>query len=844
MLIKSTRPAARFGRFTIARSALGPCLLAASLAGALSVSSVHAQSMSSQQMSYDIAAGTLDQVLNQFAARGGFLLAIDASLTAGKTSSGLKGAYTPEQGLRQILQGSGLDAVADGRGYRLRAVPGLNTRSHEELEAVRVQAQRESATGPANGLLATRSATATKSDVAIMDTPASVAVVTQQQIESLATRTVGEALRYVPGVAVEFDGVDSRFDTMSLRGFNADSVAWLDGVKLAGGSGAGNNWTLPQIDPFMLERIEVLKGPASVVYGQVVPGGMVNMVSKRPTQTDQRNIELTLGAPRQLRGSVDLGGALGQDGVSAWRLLALNSDTESRTDHVKRKRQLLAPSVTLPLGENGEIVLMGSVQRDRGGSDYMWLPAYGTLFDNPNGKIPLSRFVGEPHFDRYDRDQDMAGWAAVYDINDNWTLRQNLRVQRIKSVMESVTSDMYSFDDPSEGGWDWRTLERYANRGTGTSRSLGVDTQSEWRWNLGEAEHTVLLGLDYYRGTFDARRQTASVGPEGSGGLLDLYEPEYGATIGPFTTLSEVSNRRHQTGVYLQDQVSWGNWRLVAGLRQDWSSVSGTSRRRAGEDDLGQSDKATTGRLGALYRFESGWAPYISYATSFEPVAGVTAEGVAFRPMKGKQTEVGVKYQPDGANWMASAAVFDLRQTNRLTDDPIHGFPDQVQTGELRSRGLELALTGRLSPNWSLIGSYSYLNTKVLSSEIPEEQGKPALYTPRHQAALWVDYTFTGRTALAGTVMGLGIRHVGSSHGGDIDVAGGGYASLRIPAHTVADFRMATQLGWISPELKNSELSLNVTNIADKQYVNGCGSLWTCGWGLGRQVSLTFSGRF
>ncbi|HRL20366.1 MAG TPA: TonB-dependent siderophore receptor [Alcaligenes sp.] len=829
----------------VSRPALGHWVFAASLLCSGTLAPVQAQPQAAAQVQVQIAAGTLDQVLNRFAAQGGFMLAIDGALTAGKSSAGLSGRYTPQQGLTRILRGSGLEAVAQGDGFRLRPVPARSSRSYEELEAVRVQANRETATGPANGLLATRSATATKSDVAIMDTPASVAVVTQQQIESQATRTVGEALRYVPGVAVEFDGVDSRFDTMSFRGFNADSVAWLDGIKLAGGSGAGNNWTLPQVDPFMLERIEVLKGPASVVYGQVVPGGMVNMVSKRPTRVDQRNIELTVGAPRQLRGSVDLGGALGEQGVSAWRLLALNSDTESRSEHVKRKRTLIALSVTLPLGEDGEIVLMGSIQRDRGGSDYMWLPAYGTLFDNPNGKIPISRFIGEPHFDRYDRDQDMAGWSAVYDVNDNWTLRQNLRVQRIKSVMESVTSDMYAYDDPSAGGWDWRTLERYANRGTGSSRSLGVDTQSEWRFSTGQAEHAVLLGLDFYRNSFDARRQMADVGPAGSRGALDLYEPVYGAAIGSFTTLSELNSRKRQTGVYLQDQISLGNWRLVAGLRHDRSVISGQSRRRSGQtSDLGQRDRATTGRLGALYRFDSGWAPYISYATSFEPVAGVTADGTPFKPMRGKQTELGIKYQPDGARWMATAAVFDLRQTNRLTDDPINGYPEQVQSGELRSRGLELAVTGRLSPNWSVIGSYSFLDTKVISSEIPEEKGQPALYAPRHQAALWVDYTFTGAHALAGTVMGVGVRHVGSSRGGDIGVAGGGYASLHIPAHTVADLRVATQLGRFSPVLKNSELSLSVTNIADKQYVNGCGSLWTCGWGLGRQASLTFSGRF
>ncbi|MGB6103872.1 MAG: TonB-dependent receptor [Pusillimonas sp.] len=467
------------------------------------------------------------------------------------------------------------------------------------------------------------------------------------------------------------------------------------------------------------------------------------------------------------------------------------------------------------------------------------------MYDNPNGEIPLSRFIGEPGFDRFDRDQDIAGWSAEYDLNDAWTLRQNLRVQHIKTTMESVTSDMYSEDDPAEGGWDWRTINRYANRGTGTARALGVDTQSEWRIPVGQARHTVLAGVDYYRSTFDARRETADVGPAGSGGLFDLYAPVYGAAIGDFSLLSAVNSTSRQTGFYLQDQIEWGKWRLVGGLRHDRSVINGSSQRgRGSAEDLGQRDSATTGRLGALYRFDAGWAPYISYSTSFEPVGGATVDGTPFEPMRGKQTEIGIKYQPNGAKWMATVAAFDLRQTNRLTDDPVYGFPDQVQSGELRSRGIELEVTGRLSRNWSVIGSYAYLDTEVTSSEIPEELGKPALYVPRHQASLWVDYTLTGQGAWAGTVLGLGVRHVGSSYGGDIEVAGGGYASMNIPSHTVADLRIATQLRRLAPAFGDSELSLSVTNIADKRYVNGCGSLWTCGWGLGRQVSLTFSGRF
>jgi iron complex outermembrane receptor protein len=851
-LVKSKRGSMSFNysqsvavrpRAALTRSVLSQAIMAACLVLGVSVAVAQPVAGHAATAYYDIPAGTLDQVLNRFAASAGFLLVIDGSLTAGKTSQGLSGKHTPQDGLAALLAGSGLEAVRQADGYSLRRAP-VSGKGSRQLETVVVKGKRESATGPANGYLATRSATAMKSDTAIMDTPGSVAVVTQQQIEAQATRTIGEALRYVPGVAVEFDGVDSRFDTIAFRGFNAGSVTWLDGVKMEGGLGAGNNWTLPQIDPYSLERIEVLKGPASVMYGQVVPGGMVNLVTKRPTREPLRNVELTVGSPWQARQSVDLGGPIGESDVTAWRVVALNSNTESHMDYVKRKRVMVSPSIKLPLGEDGEIVLSASLQRDRGGSDYVWLPAYGTLFDNPNGEIPLSRFIGEPDFDRFDRDQDIVGWNAEYDLTDNWTLRQNLRLQHIKTTLESVTNDMYSEGDPAEGGWDWRTIRRYANRGVGTARALGVDTQSEWRLPIGDATHTVLAGIDYYRSSFDARRETADVGPAGSGGLLDLYAPVYGAKIGEFTPLSAVDSTSYQTGFYLQDQIAWGKWRVVAGLRHDRSEVTGNTERRGSVDDIGQRDNATTGRVGALYRFDSGWAPYLSYSTSFEPVAGATADGVPFKPMKGKQTELGIKYQPNGAQWMASLALFDLRQTNRLTDDPVYGFPDQVQSGELRSRGLELELTGRLTRNWSVIGSYAYIDTEVTSSEIPEELGKPALYVPKHQASLWVDYTVTGQGPLAGTVFGLGIRHVGSSYGGDIEVAGGGYASLKIPSHTVADLRIATQLRKLHPVLEDSELSLSVTNLADKRYVNGCGSLWTCGWGLGRQVSLTFSGRF
>lgn len=501
--------------------------------------SAHAQptpTAASASRAYQIPAGPLSAVLTRFCTEAGVFLAGSTELTQDRRSAGLRGSYTPEAGIKVLLAGTGLEAVRQDNGsYALRPAAVSETTasaaasSAQTLPVVMVHAPRETAIGPATGYQATQSATATKTDTALMDTPASLSIVTQAQIEAQATRTTGEALRYSAGVAAEFDGVDSRFDTIAIRGFNAGSTTWLDGTKLEGGLGAGNNWTLPQIDPFALERIELLKGPASVLYGQVIPGGMLNMVSKRPDTVVQRNVELTVGSHGQHRAGIDLGGPLGDSGA-AWRLVGLGSETGSQVDFAQRRRLLLAPSIKLPLGGRGDVTLLASVQRDRGGSDYTWLPAYGTLRPNPNGPIPSSRFIGEPAFNRYDRDQDLFGWSLQYALTDALTLRQNVRAQRLTSVLEAVNSDMYAWDDPAETqDWDWRTLDRYATRGVGKARVLGADTQLQWKGSTASVQHTVLAGVDHYRNTFTAQRSAADMAD--GAGALDLYAPVYGAAI-------------------------------------------------------------------------------------------------------------------------------------------------------------------------------------------------------------------------------------------------------------------------------------------------------------------------
>lgn len=845
----------RCSRSPIFRYRLRPTVLALHMAAAGTllatagwIPGAHAQTASEQARRFSISPGTLTSVLNRFAEEAGVYLSAPAELTQGQNSPGLSGRYTVEQGFLELVRGQKLQVMRQANGsYVLRkttaAAPADAALANETtLSSIEVTGPRENATGPANGYLAMRSEAASKTDQALFTTPASVSIVTQHQIEAQATRSVTEALRYSAGISSEYEGVDARFDTLAFRGFNSGSVSWLNGLKLDGGSGAGNNWTLPQVDPYMLNRIEILKGPASALYGAMVPGGLLAMSSKRADpELSHQSVDLTVGNNEQRRLGVDLNGRAEQHGL-AWRLLALHSANASQVDFAERERQLFAPSVRFALPERGELQLWAALQRDRGGNDSQWLPAYGTLYKNPNGALRTGLNIGEPSFDRFDRDQNMGGVSLKYVLSDRLTLRHESRVQRIKTDLAMVQSDMYSEPDPAEGLWDWRSIKRYATRGRGTADSVASDTRLNWQLATDVIQHTLTVGFDYYQDHFDANRDTASVGPSGSDGVLDIYAPSYGMAIGPLTPLSNIRSKQKTIGLYVQDVMRWDRLHLVTGLRHDKSHVSGSSTRRDETTDLGQRNSATSGRIGVLYD-AGGWAPYFSYGTSFEPVAGATATGSTFKPMHGRQLELGIKLQPR-KDWMLTATTFDIRQTNRLTDDPVRGFPDQVQTGEVRSRGVELELNGRLSRNWSVIGSYTHLDTEVTRSEIPEELGKPLLFVPRQQAAMWVDYTLTDAHALQGAVVGAGARHVGMTRNGDIAMAGGGYAGMKIPSHTVFDARFSMMLGMLSSSLRDSELALNINNLTDKRYVSTCGSLWSCNWGLGRQISITFTGRW
>ncbi|SAK97266.1 TonB-dependent siderophore receptor [Caballeronia pedi] len=757
---------------------------------------------------YDIAPGTLDQVLNRYASAAGVLLTVDSALTAGKRSPGLHDSVGLDAGFDAILSGSGLEAVGDvSGGYRLalRKSEPQNADASEaqgvELAPVVVTGQRQEGDA-VYGYVAHRSTGASKTDTALIETPQSVSVVTRGQMDDQGVQSVREALRYTAGVMSEYrGGSSSRYDTVSYRGFGGGvnyDYSYLDGTRLLGG-----NYAVPQIDPYNLDRVEIIKGPASVLYGQVNPGGMLSLTSKRPPEEAFHEIELEAGNHDRWQGAFDVGGPVDKNGAALYRLTGLARDSDTQADFAREQRISISPSATFRFDRDTELTLLANYQHDPRAGYFGFLPAQGTVLYNPAGKIPTSFFDGDPDFDRFDRTQYQFGYAFSHRFDDVWTFRQNARYMHMDVDYESVYSNGLQADG--------HTLNRRAIHTVEHSDSLTLDNQAEAKFGTGPLRHTVLFGFDYQRFAENQAQGT------GSAPTLDFLNPVY---YQAFTqpALSQLTHQvQNQFGVYAQDQLRLGKWALQLGVRQDWTTAD-TDDRTAGTS-TDQASHAFTWRAGLLYLFDNGIAPYASYSTSFQPTAGTDVAGNPFNPTKGEQYEVGVKYQPHGFNGFFTASAFQIKQQNVLTTDPDNPL-FSIQTGEVRVRGVELEAHAQLTRGLGMIASYTYLNDVVTSANDGTQGKRPAMI-PTHMATLWLDYTLRGEH-LNGLGFGAGVRYIGPSYGAAND-------SFSVPGVVLLD-------AAAHYDIDHWRLALNVDNLADRTFVSSCATATKCFYGARRTI--------
>lgn len=766
-----------------------------------------------------IPPGPLDEALNAYAQRRGLVISYDASLTRGLRSPGLRAPTGTDEDLSALLAGTGLSARRNAEGrIQLRKAPSSPA---VELAPITVSGVQESAFGPVDGVVATRSASGSKTDAALLETPQTINVISRSEMDRRPVRSTAEALAYTPGVNAAWAGYDVRFDVIQLRGFNANYATYQDGLRSATGE-----YVIPRLNPYGAERIEVLKGPASVLYGQNTPGGLVNFVTKAPTETRQGEIQLEGGSNDHKQGAFDLGGPLNEGATLRYRLTGLYRDAGASLDRVDETNRYFAPAFTWAPNADTSFTLRVQYQRDLvdGWTGYFW-PAEGTLYGNPNGRLKRSRFPGEPGVDRWDVEQRSVGYRLDHRLNSTWKVSQNLRYAEIdfdarNSFLNGFLDDEKRLIDRSYVGWKEQVY------------AFTVDNQVQAEFDTGPLSHTVLAGLDLRRVNNSYRFYMGTLGP------LDLYRPVYGQRPQDIAEYTDTRTHTTQIGYYLQDQIRAGQWVFTGGARYDraWADKQGVN---FGSDAAGsQSDTAWTGRAGIVYLARNGLAPYVSYSTSFDPATGATRSGSPFKPTEGEQYEAGIKYEPPGQKAFVTLSAFQLTQKNVIAADPSDPAFN-VQTGEVRVRGVELEGKAELGLGWTLIASYAYSHGEV-TRNTPDytgvnTEGKAVPNLPRHQAALWADHSFGG--AARGLTAGMGVRYRSSTYGD-------AYNELGMKPVTLVDARVSYDLGALDPSLKGLAFALSATNLFDRRYVASCGSTTSCYWGQERQVYGTLSYRW
>jgi iron complex outermembrane receptor protein len=538
--------------------------------------------------------------------------------------------------------------------------------NEDAVEVITVKSSR--------GLISYVSASGTKSDTPIIETPLSVSVLTEERIADLGALTVQDALGYVAGLYNGPYGLDTRGDWAQIRGVSP--VQYLDGLKSL--FGYYNN---VRIAPYALQQIEILKGPSSVLYGQGSIGGIVNLVSKKPEPVTSGQLWAQLGnySRKQLAG--DITGALNADASLQGRMVALWRDSDTQTDYVPDNSVVLAPSLSWQASDATKITLLANYQQNESGSSTQFLPHQGSILTNEFGQIPINLFVSEPGFDKYDTEQTALTAIIEHDLSNDWQLR-----------LASRYSDSHA-DYHTMYGWppvlqaDNRSVQRLSYVSSADSRALTSDLQLHGSLQTGNIEHKIVAGVDYQHAYTDNDYVY------GDGGLLDLYNPVYGqAPLQP--TKADVNDlpsaTNYQTGVYLQNSMKIAEkWLVSAAIRRDKATTNP-------QLEVSASQYASTGRLGFMYLMDSGISPYISYSESFEPLLGNDAYGKAFVPKKGQQWEAGLKYQPKGSEHLLTAALYEIKEQNRTTTlsaaqaaDPTVLNPNgQVQDGEVTSTGL------------------------------------------------------------------------------------------------------------------------------------------------------------
>ncbi|MBE7385479.1 MAG: TonB-dependent receptor [Leptolyngbya sp. SIO1E4] len=710
------------------------------------------------------------EVFEQFAPAEGLALVRVTELPDNRVQISITGTEAPPQ--TQIS--------ADAGTLVLSVVPGVATATNADDEAIQVVVTGEEDEGynPSNA------STATRTDTPLRDIPQSIQVVPRQVIEDQQARSLQDVTRNVSGV-FQGSSFGNSLNTSIIRGFQTD-VFLRDGFR---------DPTRILRETADLERIEVLKGPASVLYGTLEPGGIINLVTKQPLEDPLYSVDLTVGSFGFVEPSIDLGGSLNESGTLLYRLNALyeNGGNFRDFDDQEVERLFIAPSLTWQISDNTDITFNFDYFDDERPYD-RGIVAFG----NGVADIPSDRILGE--LDDVAKTESLeAGYLLEHRFSDSWRLRNNFRFNSLDRF--DIFTDPQSLDE-STGILTRRfgDLER-------TDEIYSLQTNVVGEFSTGSVEHTLLFGIDLFRETLDLDNRFSENGVPSS---INIFDPEYGIVPRPERNelpLNLILDSQTNTlGIYLQDQIELSEqWQLLVGGRFDIvdqeSFLDGSFFGESSSSQ--QQEEAFSPRLGIVYQPIELLSLYASFTQSFVPNSSVDEDGNLLDPERGNQYEVGIKGDFLDGNLSATLAAFNINKTNIAIADPdLPGVSRPI--GEQRSRGIEIDLRGEILPGWNIFASYAYTDAEITEDDGSEDEGNRLFGVPEHAASLWTTYEIQAGD-LQGLGFGAGVFFVGERQG---DTAN----SFQVPSYTRVD-------ASISYRRDNWRAGINFQNLFDIAYI-------------------------
>jgi len=807
-----------------------------------------------QAQSLTIPAQPLSSAMSAFGRATGWQVAYPPAL-AGVTTRAVSGSLAPEAALRQMLEGTGIALQRTGASSAALLAPAATTgaASGTVLSPVMLAAQN-SGTGPA-GIVPRASTSASRTDTPLIETPQTVNVVGREQMEEQGATTVSQALRYTPGIVTGTAGAQSdRFDSYFVRGsggFSADAsyASTLDGLR----------WRFPdrtgvQFDPWMLERVEVVKGPASTLFGSGSPGGIVNLVSKQPEFTPSRDAYLAFGSHGRKEAGIDLTGPINED--FAYRFVALGRAGKTGIDYQHDERVLVAPSLTWAPTDDTRLTVQAMYQHDPKAPDGQFLPPLGSVLPIPGyGTVSPTFWQGDPNWQEYSRTQKSIGFQFDHQFNPVWSVHSRFRYGELDSTTKALDFAWMS---------DEVTMNRLIYLADHQSYSTAFDTYAQAKFSTGSVDHTLLAGVDYqklsggFRDGWDRANYPA----------INIFNPVYGLDIDRVTPFRAFRQPFEQTGFYLQEQASFGQWRFIAGLRHDdiRSGSSVTNGLNGAVTSSSAKDSKVSWQLGTVYLMDNGFAPFLNYSTSFEPELGVTASGDVLHPSTGKMLEGGLRYLAPSGDRSFGITLFSGSKDGQPVADSVNVAECATNVGAFstcytqdnksEAKGVELEARASLAQGLDLIGSYTYqkvrltessdaaINPDILNGD--RSVDKHLVGVPDQIASLCLNYRLPSSSPVPGLSVGGGVRYVGSTYATGTNVWGateGPYEgrAAKVDSFTLVDLAVGYDFGAQDPSLAGLRANLNVTNLFDKDYVAACNGYGTCSFGAERRVLLTLA---